>query len=83
MFERELAPTIMVMTFCISVGAYYVWGVIFTLLMIIAGIYLLWAYIKDLSKHVVVARIAVFAVTCLFFIVLLSDDHVFEDSTLP
>jgi len=44
MFERELAPSIFVVTFCISVGAYYLLSVFMTVALLLGSAYLFWAY---------------------------------------
>ena len=83
MIERELAPSLFVIAFCISVSGYYVPGALFTVILLLAAGYLGWAYMGQRSTHVIFGRAVVFAVTVMLFITVLADDHAFEDSTLP
>jgi hypothetical protein len=83
LLERELAPTFLVMTFLISVGAYRVFSVLLTLLVIANAVGLFLSYKNVNHAGIKLSRILLFVITILFFIILLADNHVFEETTLP
>lgn len=83
LIEREMAPSIVVCVFLISVGAFYAFSAVLMVFLLCASGYLFWAYKNQKMSHIVIGRILLFSITIILFIVLLSDDHVFEDSTLP
>ena len=83
LIEREMAPSLMVLTFLISVGAYYFFAVLMTLGLIACFVILNLSY-KNMNQHrITVARIVLVVTTCFMFLSLLGDDHAFEDATLP
>ena len=83
LIEREMAPSLMVLTFMISVGAYYVFAILMTLGIIACFVALNLSY-KSMNQHrITIARIVLVVTTCFMFLSLLGDDHAFEDATLP
>ena len=81
--EREMAPSLIVLTFLISVGAYYFFAVLMTLGLVGCFVVLNLSY-KDMNQHrITITRIVLVITTCFMFLSLLGDDHVFEDATLP
>ena len=83
LLERELALTFLVMTFLISVGAYRVFSVLLTLLVIANAAGLFLSYKNVNHAGIKFSRILLFVITVLFFLILLADNHVFEETTLP
>ena len=58
-------------------------ALLFTIALTASGVILFEAYSKSRFEVITSARIAVVAITVLLFILILSDDHIFEDSTVP
>jgi hypothetical protein len=83
LLEKELAPTFLAITFLISVGAYYAFSVVLTFMVIFNSVALMLAYKNQNHPGIKFSRILLFVITSLFFIILLSDNHAFEESTLP
>ena len=82
LFERELMPSIFVTGFMIGVGAYYWWATFFSLVLLGCGLFLAHAYRETDAKNIMYGRIAVFACTIMLFLILLIDDHTFDDTNL-
>ena len=83
LLEKELAPTFLVVSFLISVGAYYAFSVFLTFLVLFIGAALFLSYKNVNHAAIKFSRILLFVITTLLFIVLLADNHVFENTTLP
>ena len=83
LLERELAPTFLAISMLISVGAYYPFSVVLTFMVIFNSVALFLAYKNVNHPGIKFSRILLFIITSLFFMILLSDDHAFSESTLP
>ena len=83
LLERELAPSLFVVTFLISCGGFYLGGLLMMLSCLAAGVILLLAYMKSNAGMVAGGRIWLFVSTVILFFILLGDYHIFEDTTLP
>lgn len=71
------------MTFLMTVGAYNLGALLTSLLALALAIALFLGYQKQHQRMIIAGRASLFAATCLLYLILLSDDHVFEDTTLP
>ena len=83
LMEREMAPSLFVSTFLISCGGFYFGGLFMLICIMIAGAVLFFGYKNTNAGMVAGGRVALFVATCILFFILLGDDHIFEDSTLP
>jgi hypothetical protein len=83
LIERELAPTFLVLTFMISVGAYYFFSLLLSIGIVALFFWLGRAYKNMNYYNISIGRIVLVGITAFLFIILLSDDHIFEDTTLP
>ena len=82
MLEREIAPSLIVLTFLISVGAFQFFQLFLTLVLIGGSVFLFMAY-RQVNQHkIAIGRIIIVVITSFLFLTLLSDDHIFEDSSL-
>jgi hypothetical protein len=83
LIERELAPTFLAISFVISVGAYYTFSVVLTFIVIFNSAFLFIAYKSQNHSGIKFSRVLLFITTMIFFFIILGDNHVFEESTLP
>ena len=81
--EKELAPTLICITFCISVGAFYGFAAFLMVCIILNTVLLVHSYESKNYVRIMGSRIGVMFFTVCIFLILLADDHVFEDTTLP
>ena len=83
LIERELSPSFMAICFLMSVGGYYAFSVVLTFIMVFTSGFLFMSYKQINHSGIKFSRVLLFIVTTLFFLILLGDNHIFEDSTLP
>lgn len=83
MMEKELAPTLMIITFLISVGSFYGFATICLACVVVTSATLFFGYMKVNNNLIKCSRILLVIFTLFLFISLLADDHVFSDQTLP
>uniref|UniRef100_A0A7S3IDP5 Uncharacterized protein n=1 Tax=Strombidium inclinatum TaxID=197538 RepID=A0A7S3IDP5_9SPIT len=83
LLEREMAPTVMVVTFLIGVGAFYTTALLLTIAIAVCGFFLFDAYKTNKFARITILRAAIVVLTSLMFLLLLLDNHIFEESTIP
>ena len=83
LIEKEAAPSLFCMAFLMSVGGFYAGGFVISLIIIITIVILFFAYKTQHVNCLAFGRVALFLFTCVLYLILLTDDHIFEDSTLP
>ena len=83
LIERELAPSLMVVTFLISVGCFFFFQLFMLLGIIGSAVFLFFKYRKVDQNLIKIGRISLVIITIIMFLSLMIDNHAFEDSTLP
>ena len=81
--ERDLAPTLLAIAFLISVGGYYAFALVLTFMALFTSGFLATSYRNEHHPGIKFSRILLFISTAIMFLIILGDNHIFEDSTLP
>ena len=81
--ERDLAPSLFILTFCISAAAFHLLGALIFIVIILLMLWLMCGYTRGSRANVAGARILLYLVTLFLFVTLMGNDHAFNDSTLP
>lgn len=83
MIERDLAPSILCLAFQISVGGCYFPSILLIIIIFVLGSIQFMSYRRENYKTIAATRIMIVTLTCILYIMLLANDHVFNDTTLP
>ena len=83
MIECELAPSLFLVALMICIGSYDMLSLFVTGLVCALSAFLFTAYQSVNLSLIRAGRTFIFMMTCILFVMVMADDHVFSDSTLP